>query len=290
MKNHYPVKILYFALEDSKEKIIKKIICHYLYERHRIQLSFHDMNSRFKALDNNVFDLISKDDEFYMALEKMLFVIDNCASPNQIREACNIAQRKGTIKDNDHVITIIDNYDNVIPDKEDKDKWSAINRLSSQIIRLDLCKVRNFSVVSVLQADMEQEKHSFRAAATGKVAISSLEPSLASIGGSKEVARHVHLLFGIFNPWRYEIETYPNHEGYNTKVLRNNFRSLLLLKTNDGEIPYGGRLGLFFNGAVEEFVQLPSIDEKGALESIYHDVQMKQAERRNAFVQKQMFG
>src|SRR5690349_19411037 len=29
--NDYPVKILYFALEDPKEQIYKKIIAHYLY-------------------------------------------------------------------------------------------------------------------------------------------------------------------------------------------------------------------------------------------------------------------
>lgn len=134
---------------------------------------------------------------------------------------------------------------------------------------------------------LESEKNSFRNA-NGKVSMISLEPSMASIGGSKEVSRHVHLLFGIFNPWRYEIETYPNSEGWNTKKLRNNFRSLLLLKTNDGEIPYGGRLGLFFNGAVESFHQLPSVEDKPSLERIYQEIEEKEKLKRNGFVQTNM--
>lgn len=154
IEHNYPVKILYFALEDTREKIMKKIICHYLYERNKIQLSFHDMNSRFKVLDPKILTLLEQDTKFYETLEKVLYIIDNASSPNFIRDACTKYQTEGIIKENDHTIVLIDNYDNVTPDKEDKDKWTAINRLSAQIVRLDLCKKRNFSVTSVLQVDL----------------------------------------------------------------------------------------------------------------------------------------
>ena len=288
IENNYPVKVMYFALEDNKEKIMKKIISHYLYVHYGVSLSFHDINSRFKPLPPDIVALLEKEKAFFDKLEKILFIIDTVSSPNGIKIACDYAKEKGTITDEDHVVAIIDNFDNVTPDKEDDSKWAAINRLSAVIIRLDFCKMRNFSVLAVLQADMEQEKHSFRAAGSGKVAVSSIEPSLASIGGSKEVARHVHLLFGIFNPWRYEIEYYPSADGYNTGKLKNNFRSLLLLKTNDGEIPYG-RLGMFFNGKVEEFAELPLTENKDQLEAIYREVEARRLESRQKFTQKEMF-
>ena len=154
IKNNYKVKILYFALEDNREKIMKKIISHYLFERHNLSLSFHDLNSRFKALDKQIIDVLEKEKAFFAKLEEILYIIDHVSSPNGIKKSCDIAKEKGIIKDDDHVITIIDNYDNITPDKEDDSKWSAINRLSATIIRLDFCKMRNFSVVSVLQADL----------------------------------------------------------------------------------------------------------------------------------------
>ena len=67
-----------------------------------------------------------------------------------------------------------------------------------------------------------------------------------------------HFIWGLFNPSKYEIE---NYCGYNIKLLKNYFRSLLILKQNDGnadvEYPF------FFHGGASIMNELPKPDKIG---------------------------
>ena len=133
------------------------------------------------------------------------------------------------------------------------------------------------TVVGILQQDFETDKNAFRNA--GKGGLISIEPNMSSIGDNKVIARDAYVILALFSPWRYEIEQYPYSGAYNTKVLRDKFRSLLMLKNNHG--PIAPRLGLFFDGRHEIFEEMPQVEEKEKLDALYQKVMKEEQERKN---------
>lgn len=79
---------------------------------------------------------------------------------------------------------------------------------------------------------------------------------------AKTIQRNYHVVFGLFNPCRHVPDSAgTEYEGYDFDILKNNFRTLMLLKNRLGKD--GIELPLFFNGAVNYFKQLPSPSELG---------------------------
>jgi hypothetical protein len=274
MERNYPVRILYFALEDGKLLTYKKIISHYLWERQSVILPAKYLDSKEEPLSKKYLDMIEGDRAFYVEFEDRVEIINDCTSPREICTRCYEEQQKYPDR---HIIVLIDNYSNVTRDEGHDSEWAAIKQLSREFIRLYLCKKLQMTVVGILQLDMESEKFTFR---NSKVSISQIEPNLGSIGDAKVIARDMFNIFALFNPWRYEIPAYPYSDGWKTEILRNRFRSLIHLKNNEGEI--APRLGLLFNGAIETFSEMPSPKETEALERIYKAVLDEEQRRIDA--------
>jgi hypothetical protein len=142
---------------------------------------------------------------------------------------------------------------------------------------MNLCKKLNFSFLAIVQNDMESEKNAGRYNGGN---ISSVEPTLGSFGDIKIISRSMHVIWALFNPWRYGILTYPNTKGYNIDLLRNKFRSLLMLKNNLDEM--APRLGLYFDGSKGTFEELPAVNDEEALRKIYDKVLMEEAKIRGS--------
>jgi len=267
ISNNYPVKILYFALEDPKIAVTKKIFSHYLYDRQGIEIDPRAFNSTFKPINQNIIHALKADAGFFYQFHNNVIIMDNVTTPNGIN---NIVQ-KTYLKygKSHHIIVVVDNQSNLNPDQEDNSEWAAKVRFSREIARLDWC-MKGITPILILQLDMEQEKHAFRN--TGKASLLSLEPNLSSIGDAKVIARSMHTVFALFDPHRFGIDEYPYVEtgGYDIKTLRNQFRSLLMLKSNNGEI--APRLPLLFKGAQEIFQKLPPLENKGELSKIYNTI------------------
>ena len=68
----YPVKILYFPLEDSKSKVYRNILCNYLYAEHGVLISPHEIDSKKnnKALPDFVWDYIKEADTYFEDLDR----------------------------------------------------------------------------------------------------------------------------------------------------------------------------------------------------------------------------
>lgn len=270
----YPLKILYFALEDGWKLTYKKILIHYLWERHGITMHPKYLDSKDLPLDQKYLELIKRDSAFFEKFEENVFIINEATTPNEIYNTCLKAHAKYG-KDN-HMIAIIDNFANITKDAHHSTEWDAVKQLSRNFIRLELCKKLEWSVIGILQTDMDTEKNTARN--VGKGGISAIEPNLGSIGNNKEVARDMFYIFALFNPWRYEILSYPNSTGYNIDILRNRFRSFLMLKNNEGEV--APRLGLRFDGLRELFSEMPSVDNTAELKLIYDGVIKEEKERK----------
>lgn len=285
-KHKYPVKILYLPLEDPVQSVYKKIAIHYIAERTGVYIDKQILDSKEAPIPDEYLKLIEADKDFFYDLEQNLLIYGEATSPSQIKDACYRFHEKYG-KDN-HLIVIIDNYSNITKDSHHSNEWEAVRELSRHIIRLDLCKKKQMTVFAVLQVDMESEKNSFRNA--GKAMISALEPNMGSIGDVKTIARDMLYLFALFNPARYEIKEYlgsSTREGYRTDILGNRFRSLIHLKSNEGET--APRLGLYFDGGRELFKEMPLLTDTETLKKLYDNLIEREKKRKEKFGKSTLF-
>jgi len=276
--NNYPVRIIYFALEDGKMLVYKKFVKHYLHERYGIILPQKYIESKDMPLAQKYLDMLEADCDFYEQFEKSVHIINDATSPSHIYAYCLKFHEK--FGDSCHLIAIIDNFSNITKDEHHKTEWEAVRELSRNKIRLELCKNYNFTVVGVLQQDFESVKNAARN--VGKAGIAAIEPNMSSIGDAKVVAKDAFVILAIFNPNRYDIKMYPYAEGYNIDILRDRFRSVLMLKNNSESMT--ARLPLYFDGATENFTELPNLEDKEALEKIYNKVIQEEKDKRERFM------
>lgn len=271
----YKIKILLFALEDSKMQLYKKIIAHYLWEHQGVYISQKLIDSKTEPLPERYLSLMEQESEFFDIFEDCVYIINENLDPDSILETCAKADAK--YGSDHHMIAIIDNYANVTQG-DYSSEYEAVVKLSREHIRLDLIKKRNWSVLAIMQSDQDSEKYASRNTSTGN--ISSIEPNLGSIGKIKIVNQDMHVIWALFNPWRYGILTYPNSKGYNIDILRDRFRSLIMLKNNLGSM--APRLGLYFDGSKGTFNELPHITDEEALQRLYLQVTEEEKKIRDS--------
>jgi len=88
----------------------------------------------------------------------------------------------------------------------------------------------------------------------------------------------MHYVFALFDPWRFEIKEYPSSGGYKIDVMRNRFKALLQLKSNEGEV--ASRFGLQFDGLHEIFTEMPILKDTESLEKIYGKILLDEKLKR----------
>ena len=286
----YKCKILFFCMEDSKERTMNFVICHYLKEVHNITITNKELNSRGRELPDFVKQHLDEAEEYFKEFEQIVTFIDGVTEPTKLYKICeNIAMKLGkpvsyveTVEGSEikqtryesdvHVIAVFDNMSNIDMDDEDGNEQQAILKFCKEYMRLRLCNFFNWTCVMVMQLDFESERASFSKA--GEINVAKLEPSLASIGDSKRASRAFHLIFSMFSPHRHDIISYPQptkanpDNYYRIDILGNRFRSLRIIKANDTEV--GMRVGLLFDGVSEIFDELPTPTDKDALEKVYN--------------------
>lgn len=281
----YPVKIFYFPLEDNREKVYYNFICHYLKERHDVTITTQELQSKKSVIPNWILKLVGDAKAYFADLEKYLIIVDSTANPDEIYNMMyKWAKVNGTVEYKSftdkhgnrsdipvkylphsdlHTVVIVDNLSNFDAEKSQEERELMI-RFAKVYSRRFMCNVFQFTVVQVMQMSFDKERQQFTQ--NGMSLVSKIEPSLDGIGEAKVIARSMHLIFGLFNPDRYELLSYPNANGYNIAVLGNKFRALKVLKSNDSDP--GLRVGLLFDAIGEIFEELP-LPGDVAMQQIY---------------------
>lgn len=287
--NNYNTHILYFPLEDTKEKVYYQFICHYLRKHHKITITTQELTSKKGSLPEWVLEAVLEATEYFEDLEKYVTIIDDRSSPEDIYALCEKwAEKHGKIyykeiKDkqgntykipikyyeNDnapHTFVIIDNMSNFDSEKTFEEREAMI-KFAKIYARRNMCNVFGFTVVQVMQMAFDKERQQFTQ--NGMSIVSKIEPSLDGIGEAKVIARSMHLIFGLFNPDRYELLAYPNNDGYNIALLGSRFRALKVLKSNDSDP--GMRVGMMFDAIGESFYELP-LPKDPKMQQIYNEI------------------
>lgn len=161
-----------------------------------------------------------------------------------------------------HVISIFDNINCLIPDKIEGSLKDAMDNFMYNYLRKNICKHWGWSGIAVQQNVGGAEEQQFDN--RGGNIIEKLIPNLSMLGDSKLTQRAAHLIFALFDPQRYGIGEFMN---YDIKQLKKKSRFLFILKNNDGEANIV--IPCYFSGPSGHFKELPKPDQ---MQVIYNKI------------------
>lgn len=287
------LKVLYFALEETKDEFIDSLIVAKLAQDYKIYIDSNDLRGLKKnSLPDDVIEKVEECVEYFEEMEDCLDIIDSVRNPygaylycreysraNGVHYYTNLVNPGKTYiphegflgmsklerekfkyshyepnNPNEYVVVISDHIW-LYGSEGGMTKYDTIAHFSSNYCRTQMSKHWGYCIVNVQQqsGDSERKQFDYR----GNSIISKLEPSLDGLGDIKVTQRDALVVLGLFAPNRYGIETYPEYNGYNVGLLGDNFRMLFILKNRIGKP--GLRLPLYFNGATNTFKELPQL-------------------------------
>lgn len=268
------IKILYFPLEETSERILQRFISWLLFDfsKGKIRISPKDLRSTIKPLPDEVLEVINSEEiqDIIDYFEEHVIFPDEACNPTGIYKYCmKYAEEHGTVhtklgkfKDdlgniqekqvfdwyeqnnpNEYRLIIIDTI-NLIDTERGMTLKQSMDKLSEYLAKY-LRNRYHYSPVVIQQQSFEQEgNEAFK--------LGRLRPSVAGLGDSKYTSRDSNIVLGLFAPFRFGLKEY---EGYDITKFRDNIRFLEVAVNRDGEM--GGLCPLFFDGAVCNFKELP---------------------------------
>lgn len=270
--------IKYYCLEESKVNFMQTLMSYKMYQKDRTRVSVTEMNSIGTIADESFIEETKKWHRYWAKFEQIVDIIDDIRHPTGIFKHAEewllknghwaFTEREFTNNENGakynkqvrdyyipnhpdrYTIIVVDHISLISTEKGSETLHAAINKLSSEYF-LYLRDKYNCSIVNVQQQAADTEKQQFNY--KGQSVEAKLEPTLAGLGDNKLTQRDADVAFGLFAPDRYEIE---KHMSYNVALMEDHYRSLKILKYRDGIANV--RVGLFFDGAVGNFEELPT--------------------------------
>jgi len=291
LQNNYPVEIDYYCLEDSAERTFKYILCNYLYMKCGERVSVYDLDSKYRELAPNIMKHIIDGEKYLADFCNKVRIKDTFTRASDIRrDILTRANKTGTLLVNDkkdivgyepkanvHWIALFDNLNNIEKEPEHRDQKQSMDHFVQSDCRLLYSKILKMTPVIVHQQALEAEKQQFTN--TGGLILDKNKPSLANLGGTKEVTRSYHMVMSLFDPSRFKVLSY---KGYDIGKLKNNFRELEILKSNDGGGDGTIVAPLYFDGAAEIFRELPNSDkQKDELDRFYKWHEQEKLKQQN---------
>lgn len=263
-KNHHiKPKVLYFSLEMSKQSKIYQAMSYKLNREYNIVISPQHLKSTFtdyildeeilKIIESPIFKVWLKD------FEETIVLIDNVRSPNDIYEYVKgYALKHGRLNEetgqyypddpDEYVIIIVDHLSLLTPNKGDS-LFDAMYDYSAYKC-LEFRDRFGYTPVSVQQqsADSGKQQFDYR----GNSIIEKIRPSPDGLADCRLTSRDCNIMLSLFNPTSYNLSEY---EGLDLGRVGRWHRELYLNLNRDGISNVQDQL--FFNGACNEFIELP---------------------------------
>ena len=286
-KEQIDFKILYFPLEETKERIMQRFMSWLLFKKSHgsIRVSPKELRSTTSAIDEDIIDRLRQFDiqDILSYFEEHVVFPTEAPNPTGIYKYCKqYAEEHGTVnrkvvkmKDelgqmqdvevfdsyeqdnpNEYRMIIIDTV-NLIDTERGMTLKQSIDKLSEYCAKY-LRNRYHYSPIIIQQQAFESEgNESFK--------LGRVRPSVAGLGDSKYVSRDCDIVLGLFSPFRFGITEY---FGYDVTQLKDHLRFLEVIVNRNGEM--GGILPLWFDGAVCDFKELPKSDDKAAMANVYN--------------------
>lgn len=270
--NNIPLNILYYALEESKEKFWISMMCDLLYEKYGETITYYQYMKYHPGMTDAIENHIKELQPIIDDMQKYIHVIDFVFSPtgffqNIKKFMLNFGERIEGVTDSDefgnkwtsfdykyydedtHVIVVVDHVSLITPEKNQFADCStthlAMSKWSEYVVKF-ICKKYKCIVCNVHQQSSQSES-------TENMKLDNLQPKLSSLGDNILIGRDYMSVFGIFNPSRYKL-TQKVYNGMNIEKMEGSFREISLIKHRDGEDNI--RVPMEFNGKINYFKEM----------------------------------
>ena len=281
------VKIFYFPLEETPENITLRFMSYLLYtlSGKQIRISPMDLKSTNadKILDEEILNIL-KSDKYQKILkfyeDNVLFMsarnptgiyktIKDYADKNGIihRKKVKITNKK---TGNTEEVEAFDYYEPY--DKKEyviiiTDHVSLLNQESGMNLRETINKYseymmiarNNYHYIPVNVQQQSTETTNLEAFKSNKI-----RPTMAGLSDSKYTAKDCSVMFGITNPFAFEL---PEYLGYDISKLRSHARFLEIVLNREGES--NDIAPLYFDGATNYFAELPPSKDSVSMQKVY---------------------
>lgn len=283
------VHIIYFALEESKQRVIERYMSHLLYKLNKIRMSPQDLRSTWIdcPAPQAVLDLFQKEE-----YQKRLEFFNKCVqfetentNPTGILRVCEeYAKSVGEFKQHTeksnglagNSVKIFDSYvqhdpnhykimfiDHVsLVDKEQGfSNKQAVDKVSEYCVKY-LRNRYNYTCVVIQQQASETE-------GLEAIKMKKMMPSTSGLSDSKYTSRDSNLVLGLFDPSKFGLSNWLGYKIQDSDGvgLKNYGRFLYVLANRDGEM--GGICPLFFDGSSTYFEELPLPDKTAEIGKYY---------------------
>ena len=255
------LKILYYSLEISKERLLLKQIARKIYQEYNLLLDVNYILSKGKhRISQEHYEIVLKKCDWFEQLSEYLIIKDNSSSNHPYAIYNDLYNYAGSVgkwtqlennrleyKEADpnlYTIVITDHLALVNHEKSDDTKTTIDKLLKHQVMFRNKC---NFTFVNLMQVN-----RSVNDIDRIKMQRDKFFLSLSDIKDSGNPAQDCDLAVGIFNPNKYEFSSYRN---YDVGQLKDRSRFLNIVKNRDGEA--NKSLGMLFLGEVGYFKELP---------------------------------
>lgn len=301
--NMCSVHIIYFALEESVQKIIERYMSFLLYKLNKIRIPPTDLRST--SVDYPVPESILKmfdEPEYRKRLDffdKHVQFETEDTNPTGILRVCEkYAKSVGEYKShtmksrglsgkdvevydsytqndpNHYKIVIIDHISLVDKEQGFRNK-DAVDKMSEYFVKY-LRNRYNFTCVAIQQQASETE-------GLEAIKMKKMMPSTSGLSDSKYTARDADLVLGLFDPSKFGLPSwlgYKIQDATDGTGLKNYGRFLYVLANRNGEM--GGICPLFFDGAVCDFEELPRPDNFLEIKKYYELVDKLRSYRQQS--------
>jgi hypothetical protein len=283
--------IIYFALEESVQKVIERYMSYLLYKLDGLRLAPTDLRSTSTdyPVPQEALDLLQSEryQERLRFFEECVQFETEDTNPTGILRVCEVYAKKvgkytsHKIKSNslfsDKEVEIFDSYvqddknhykiviiDHIgLVDREQGFRTKdAVDKMSEYFVKY-LRNRYNYTCVAIQQQASEAE---------GLEAIKQkkMVPTASYLSDSKYTARDCDLAVGLFDPSKFGLPSWLGYKIQDTDGigLRNYGRFLYVIANRNGDM--GGICPLFFDGAVCNFEELPKPEDINAITQYYN--------------------
>lgn len=282
IKNNINFKIIYFALEESREEFLDSLFIHLTRRINKIHINRYALTG-FSAtsLTKSELDEVKKVEKAMINLTNNIEIVDNLYKPTDIFNKCKeYAKKWGTFiqntggedikyipnDPNQIVLVVTDHISLLEPEfnpetKKYLDSFNTIAKWHTHYARRKIAKEWNWAVLNVQQQTLDSAKEQYNYKGTS--IIDKVIPSLEGLANNKEVGRDDYVNIALFSPAMYNIDKFRGYDIMNNTAtsFEDRFRTIHLIKNRFGSV--NKVLPLYFDGRYTYFKELPLPTDSG---------------------------
>ena len=279
------LKVLYFPLEETPERILQRFISWLLFTHSKgeIRISPRDLRSTTDAVPQEILDILQEEEiQNIINYFEEHIIFSTETNPTGIYKFCKqYAEENGTVytkpgKYKDELGTVRETqvFDRYVQNNPNEIRLIIIDTINLIDTERGLSLKQSMDKMSEYLAKYLRNRYhyspvviqqqAFEGEGNDAYKLNKFKPSIANNGDSKYTARDSNIVLGLFSPFKFGLAEY---EGYDIRKFKDNIRFLEVLISRDGEL--GGVCPLLFDGAVSAFKELPRPNEVNELNSIY---------------------